>query len=570
MSKIENKGKTSPVLVRIYLILCAVVLMIGTWAWTKTAMTSPPLNYTDFSQDWTDENGNVFDLSKIEKSVTICKQIPNLDYDVELFFCAQNIKAYVYIDGKLVNDSKTEYDISNMLHYKAPGAHYIWTTLYKEQSGGMLTIEIDKAYRESDSSCNINNMVIGRGQDILLSHIRGKAGGYSLCLMCVMLGLLLLIFSIPLRHYGKDGNSLLYLGLFATVVGIWSMTETSWCQIIWGYSSFFHIITSFTLLLIAVPIYLFFRSRCGTVTSKSTYFISIVTTASFVLSLILHFCFDVDIHEVIILAHVSLGVCIFFTLYYAVKHLIGVKFRDAAFWGLILMAVLSSIDLLMYYQDSGRDNSTFTRLGLFIYIMILSYCVIRQYIAVYNESVEIEILRKLAFIDVLTGFENRVAWSEKLKQIENDRQSYQNHWIVVFDVNCLKYINDTYGHSMGDKSIAESSEYIKKHFGSRGNYYRIGGDEFVWLADKNITDGEIADILVTFERDVDVRNRVKHKDYPYPLYIASGKARIDFNGGRDAADAFNIADQEMYHNKIELKKRMPEFDLRGEGKQNGQ
>ena len=569
MSEIENKGKTSPVLVRIYLLLCTIVFIVCAWAWTKTAMTSPPLNYTDFSQDWVDENGNAFDLSKIEKSAVIYKQIPNLDFDVELFFCAQNIKAYVYIDDELVSDSKTEYGITDALRYKAPGAHYIWTTLYREQSGGMIAIEIDKTYRDSDSSCNINNMVIGSGQDILLNHIRNKAGGYSLCLMCVMLGLLLLIFSVPLRHYGKDGNSLLYLGLFATVVGIWSMTETSWCQIIWGYSSFFHIITSFTLLLIAVPIYLFFRSRCETVTNISTYIIAIVTIISFVLSLILHFCFDVDIHEVIILAHISLGVCIFFTLYYAVKHLISVKFRDVAFWGLVLMAVLSSIDLLMYYQDSGRDNSTFTRLGLFIYIMILSYCVIKQYIAIYNESVEIEILRKLAFIDVLTGFENRVAWTEKLKQIETDRESYQDHCIIVFDVNCLKYINDTFGHSMGDKSIAESSEYIKKHFGGRGNYYRIGGDEFVWLADKNITDSEISDIMVGFERDVERRNQVKHKDYPYPLYIASGKARIDFSGDKDASDAFNIADQEMYHNKLELKRRMPEFDLRGEGKQDG-
>ena len=567
MSETKNKDRTSPVLVRIYLILCAIVLIICTWAWTKTAATSPPLSYIDFSQSWTDESGNVFDLADIRQSTIIYKQIPNLDYDVELFFCAQNIKAYVYIDDKLVNGSESEYKITNTLRYKAPGAHYIWVTLHKEQSGRMIAIEIDKMYRESDSSCNINNMVIGRGQDILLNHIRSKASGYSLCLMCVMLGLLLLIFSIPLRHYGKDGNSLLYLGLFATVVGIWSMTETSWCQIIWGYSSFFHIITSFTLLLIAVPIYLFFRSRCETVTNISTYIISAVTIISFVLSLILHFCFDVDIHEVIILAHISLGICIFFTLYYAVKHLISVKFRDTAFWGLILMAVLSTIDLLLYYRNPGRDNSTFTRLGLFIYIMILSYCVIKQYIAIYNESVEIEILRKLAFVDVLTGFENRVAWTEKLKHIEDNHASYQDHCIVVFDVNCLKYINDTFGHSMGDKSIAESSEYIKKHFGSGGNYYRIGGDEFVWLADKNITDMEISDIMVRFERDIEVRNRVKHKDYPYPLYIASGKSRIDFSGDKDASDAFNAADKEMYRNKLELKKRMPEFDLRGEGKQ---
>lgn len=566
MPESKNKRKTSPILIRIYLLLCVVVLAIGAWAWDKTAMTSPPLSYTDFSQGWTDENGNAFDLSKIEKSVTVYKQIPNLDYDVELFFCAQNIKAWVYVNGNLVSDSETEYSIADKLHYKAPGAHYIWTTLYREQSNGTIALKIEKTYRESDSSCNVNNMVIGNGHDILLSHIRSKAGSYSLCLMCVMLGLLLLIFSVPLRNYSKNGNSILYLGLFATVVGIWSMTETSWCQIIWGYSSFFHIITSFTLLLIAVPIYLFFRSRCDTVSNTSTYIISIITIISFALSFVMHFFFNKDIHELLILGHMSLCVCIVFLLYYAIKYLISVKFKDSAFWGLILLIVFATIDLLLYYREPGRDNATFTRLGLFIYIMILIYYVVRQYISVYNESVEIEILRKLAFIDVLTGFENRVAWTEKLKAIENDREKYQDSLIMVFDVNCLKYINDTYGHSMGDKSIAESSEYIKQHFGKSGICYRIGGDEFVLLADKTVTDNDISEKMKEFEKGIETRNEVKHKDYPYPLYIASGKARIDFTDGKDASDAFNIADKEMYDNKLELKRRMPEFDIRGEGK----
>lgn len=561
-------GKTSPVLIRIYLVLCAIVVILCAKAWTITAMTSPPLHESDFSQDWVDETGEPFDLSEITKSATIYKTIPELEHDVTLFYRTQNIKSWAYIDGQLMSNFDTEYGIGDQLHYKAPGACYVWFQIPKEKSGTTLEIKILDPYREDDTSCNIKDMVIGDGIDLILSHIREKAGGYSICLLVVLLGILLLIFSVPLRKYGKDGNSLLYLGLFATVVGIWSMTETFWCQLIWGYSNFFHLITNLTLLLMVAPIYLFFRSRSGSVSNVSTYIVAITTVASFVICVFLHYFTHYDIHEVIFIAHAALVVGIIFTLYYATKHLIKVKFKDGAFFGLGLLAVLASLDLILYYRYAGRDNSTFTRLGVFIYIMILSFYVIRQYISVYNENLEIELLRKLAFIDVLTGFENRIAWSEKLKQIEAEPEKYQDSCIMVFDVNCLKYINDTYGHSMGDKSIHESSQFIKDHMGETGNFYRIGGDEFVWLVDKEMTDERIAELMRGFDRAIEVRNKIKYKDTPYPLYIASGKARIDFKDGKDASDAFNLADSEMYANKLELKRQMPEFDLRKEGETN--
>lgn len=80
--------------------------------------------------------------------------------------------------------------------------------------------------------------------------------------------------------------------------------------------------------------------------------------------------------------------------------------------------------------------------------------------------------------DELTRVFNRRAY-------ENTMSSHKftilpkNLVYVAIDINGLKEINDSKGHAAGDELIIGAANCLKQCFGTHGNIYRIGGDEFV-------------------------------------------------------------------------------------------
>lgn len=79
---------------------------------------------------------------------------------------------------------------------------------------------------------------------------------------------------------------------------------------------------------------------------------------------------------------------------------------------------------------------------------------------------------------MLTSFYNRNRYIEDVQKF-----SKMDHEIgvIYLDINGLKEINDTYGHSRGDEVITAAAGYMKEVFPA-DHIYRIGGDEFVILS----------------------------------------------------------------------------------------
>lgn len=86
-------------------------------------------------------------------------------------------------------------------------------------------------------------------------------------------------------------------------------------------------------------------------------------------------------------------------------------------------------------------------------------------------------LAHLSYFDTLTSFYNRNRYIEDSQKFAMTEGSVG---IVYLDVNGLKDINDHYGHAYGDHVLTECAQRIRSTF-QIGNFYRIGGDEFVIL-----------------------------------------------------------------------------------------
>jgi diguanylate cyclase (GGDEF)-like protein len=76
--------------------------------------------------------------------------------------------------------------------------------------------------------------------------------------------------------------------------------------------------------------------------------------------------------------------------------------------------------------------------------------------------------------DELTGAYNRAGSELILSAID-----LETTYVLMFDLDNFKGINDTYGHETGDKVLIKLVDILKRNFRSEDYICRVGGDEFV-------------------------------------------------------------------------------------------
>ena len=160
-----------------------------------------------------------------------------------------------------------------------------------------------------------------------------------------------------------------------------------------------------------------------------------------------------------------------------------------------------------------------------------------------------EHLQDVATIDSLTGLENRVAFDALLKMISQE-DTNTNWTMLLMDVNGLKYANDTFGHQAGDALIVAASNIITSAYGSKGNCFRIGGDEFAV-----ITRAPLNTLFILYsnlQKDIEEYN----KTALYHLSIAVGESRLCNDAGirKSISDWKMDADLNMYRDKVRFHK----------------
>ena len=88
----------------------------------------------------------------------------------------------------------------------------------------------------------------------------------------------------------------------------------------------------------------------------------------------------------------------------------------------------------------------------------------------------------LAYYDVLTGLPNRTLLRDRLGQLMAVAHRDQQQFALLFmDLDRFKYINDSMGHSVGDRLLQAVALRIQAHVREEDTVARIGGDEFIVL-----------------------------------------------------------------------------------------
>jgi diguanylate cyclase (GGDEF)-like protein len=113
-----------------------------------------------------------------------------------------------------------------------------------------------------------------------------------------------------------------------------------------------------------------------------------------------------------------------------------------------------------------------------------------------SRSVTVDSLERMAFVDPLTGLANRRALDTAAETAFGGfaGRSGRRVSVVSLDVNGLKLLNDSMGHSEGDQLLTQVSRLLQRNFaGLHGSMVaRVGGDEFTVLIPGHSIDSVVA------------------------------------------------------------------------------
>lgn len=206
---------------------------------------------------------------------------------------------------------------------------------------------------------------------------------------------------------------------------------------------------------------------------------------------------------------------------------------------LIYKPVLKVMDKLKALLDEVSDNTDVKDIG--------NKNNIKQ-LEMISDSLEKSFDRKikeLIYYDELTKLPNR----KKIKLICEEMLRNEDPFALIFlDLNKFKYVNDIYGHVVGDELLVQFSYIIKSLVGDKGIVVRYSGDEFIIVYKDYIGEDELIrfyndNIKSKFENPVSINDKLKMH-----IEFSAGVAVYPYHG-TTYNELIKKSDFMMYKNK---------------------
>lgn len=479
---------------------------------------------------------------KTEDTIILENTLPVYDLDdVYLSFVTYHHEVKIFTNGKKIYELKA----GDNAFGSTTGQVWNFVKLKNEYKGKSLHIELYSPY----DAVAEPDIYIG-GKIALYGKIFGdNIFSYALCIVTILLGIVMIVYWCYVRSKTYISGSLLFLGMFAVMLGIWSINEVP-IQILVFQN---HVVSSYlafvSLMLLPVPFLLFIKDLYHEKDNTWWYVIGYISLGNVLLCLGLQIFDVLDLKQSLWITHivfamfaVAMGV---FTIREVRRGAVSMKVKaNIICIGLDLIGLI--LDTMNYYFNWYGDTNLFGRLFFFIHIVVLGWVATKESAKLMKLGKKAEIYEKLAYRDALTELLNRTAFDKELADRAGDEEGT---YILMLDLNNLKQCNDTQGHDAGDRYIKTASEMIQNIFGKMGNCYRIGGDEFC-VVSSQITDSHMKILIEELTEGEEKYNQMNPRA---KIGIAWGHAKFDRTQDDDLNDTRKRADSRMYQNKKEMK-----------------
>ncbi len=549
--------------------LCMLVMVIWTAAENRRESSgAEPGVCEDISQSFTDQKGEAVDLERLDPevmeqavsgedggdeggSVSFFYDIPKSVFDRGLVYRSQDVYTEILIDGEVIYRTKVR---ENSLYHVVFGSSWNVVKIPADTGGDVLELRLTPV---RGKKAQIDHVYWGDTEVCILTIIRSKLPAVVISLFMCFLGLLLILLDLPFNvSRGTRLHSMFHLGVFAVIVGGWCLIETKVLHFIVNDTQVIQMLDNMLMILSAIPLFLYANSTYHILKYKAMRALCILDLVFLIGCVALPLFGVTDWHGALPAARAYLGLCaIVFILWVRQKNMQlrkAGKFSvesKAQLFGIDVLGISLVAELIRYHWFVSMDKASVMRVGLLLFIVCFGISSQMKTIQLLQQGKEYEFVRKLAYLDGLTGMGNRTAYLEQLDSYVEQKEPFLG--IVFLDINNLKKVNDNQGHEMGDKLIRAAAEAIQDSFGAYGKVYRIGGDEFcVLIANKNVS-------WMYEEAEKKFRDCVREANaknpYDFFIQIAYGFASCQALDRTVVDETVKQADELMYQCKARLK-----------------
>jgi diguanylate cyclase (GGDEF)-like protein len=225
-----------------------------------------------------------------------------------------------------------------------------------------------------------------------------------------------------------------------------------------------------------------------------------------------------------------------------------------------LVKNIDKLEGFIYEQENIEKYEKLKNQIIILVIILVFVIAVSTYIYSMNFQLKKEIkmrksaedtIREMAFYDPLTKLPNRSLIYDRMTQaIHRSARSKTKFAVCFIDLDNFKYINDTYGHHIGDICLIKIAERIRIKLRSTDSIGRLGGDEFVLILED-----------VNNKKDIEIIMEGILRSFHEYIQLDGKKLKVSASIGisiypEDAGDVeslLQIADSAMYKVKNKSK-----------------
>ncbi len=351
--------------------------------------------------------------------------------------------------------------------------------------------------------------------------------------MLFLYGLFTIFMFSLLDRYMNEVSSMdfLYLGLFDAMVAL-------------PLFSFKYPNTSYGFLFLGlsiIPLLKLYQTYCN---SKYFHFIKLVNRFAVVVTIAVFLLDNVSIFPVEhsdTFIYIILFIGLLLTTFLAAN-----IYREKS-----ITPIFSSANLILILSIVGgalSESIEIIILGILIFSIVATVALIDNFVKEYRNETLKYMREKLVYKDILTSMKNRQSFEKQLKEDDKNINDFNSYWAISIDLSDIKYVNNNFGYSHGDKLIQNLADSIEDTFEDIGNCFRIGGDEFIILI-KNEPKEKVERYIELFQSVVSSYNKL----HDIKMITSLGYDSYKFGYDKSIFDLVSRTDYMMCKNKRRFK-----------------
>lgn len=351
--------------------------------------------------------------------------------------------------------------------------------------------------------------------------------------MLFLYGLFTIFMFSLLDRYMNEVSSMdfLYLGLFDSMIAI-PLFSSRYPDTSYGF---------LFLGLSIIPLLKLYQAYCN---SKYFHFIKLVNRFAVVVTIAVFLLDNVSIFPVEhsdTFIYIILFIGLLLTTFLAAN-----IYREKS-----ITPIFSSANLILILSIIGGtlgESIEIIILGILIFSIVATVALIDNFVKEYRNKTLIYMREKLVYKDILTSMKNRQSFEKQLTEDDKNINDFNSYWAISIDLSDIKYVNNNFGYSHGDKLIQNLADSIEDTFEDIGNCFRIGGDEFIILI-KNEPKEKVERYIELFQSLVSSYNKL----HDIKMITSLGYDSYKFGYDKSIFDLVSRTDYMMCKNKRRFK-----------------